>query len=466
VSAQPTGVARVGEEESRPVSIVQERILSIERELPGLPQFNLPFAYRLRGPLNTSALEVSLVAIARRHESLRTGFVWRNEFPAALVTPADNIKSCLTFKDLAVRSSTGNLEVKRLLVRMAELEAEQECLKPIDVTHGPLFRARLFRLGLDDHVLLLVVHDVSIDGWSMKVFVEELSELYAASVTGRQAHFPKPVFQFSDFAHYQRQWSTSRAADRQFAYWKECLQNASPLFGDVGVANEVTARVTQKRFHISKDLLARLADLSRSRGATLFMTLLAGFKTLLLLRTGHNDICVSTMMANRSHVSTQRVIGPLANTTLIRTRIDADLTFYETVNRVRRAVLDAYARQELPFDIVAARLAEEGNVDLLSLVRCHFVLQVAFRRPIKLRDVVIQPFGYREGQSMVMPITRTWLRVALKERPSGIIGTCQYKADLFELKPAQRWVDDYKAILNKAAANPNESLGSLLTVER
>jgi hypothetical protein len=344
---------------------------------------------------------------------------------------------------------------------MAESEAEQECLKPIDVTQAPLFRARLFRLGVDDHVLLLILHDICVDGWSMKVFVEELAELYAAFVTGRPAQSPKSETQFSDFARYQRQWSTSGAAERQWAYWKECLRDASPLFGDVGVGRELTAHVAQKRFHISKDLVARLADLSHSQGATLFMTLLAGFKTLLLLRTGRNDICVSTMMANRSRVSTERVIGPFANTTLIRTRIDADLTFQEALNRVRHAVLDAHARQELPFDIIAARLAEEENVDPLSLIRCHFVLQVPFRRPINLRDAVVRPFGYREGQSMAMPITRTWLRVALKERPSGITGTCEYKADLFEPKPVQRWIGDYKHILDKAAANPNVSLGRL-----
>jgi non-ribosomal peptide synthetase component F len=227
------------------------------------------------------------------------------------------------------------------------------------------------------------------------------------------------------------------------------------------VAGELTARIAQERFHISKDLVALLSDLSHSRGATLFMTLLAGFKTLLLLRTGRNDICVATMMANRSQLGTERVIGPFANTTLVRIRINADLSFQEALNRVRGAVIEAHARQELPFDVIAARLAEEDGVDPASLIRCYFVLQLALRRRIKLHDVKVRPFGYREGQSMVMPITRTWFGMTLKERPSGITGACAFNNDLFEPKTVQHWIGDYKAILSKAAANPNESLGRL-----
>src|SRR5262249_11892500 len=128
------------------VSIVQERILRIERELPGLPQFNLPFAYRLQGRLNIPALQRSFVEIVRRHESLRTAFTWRDELPVAIITPAADIKSSLIVEDLAARASAENSRAKTLLVRMAELEAERECLKPIDVKHPPLFRARLFRL--------------------------------------------------------------------------------------------------------------------------------------------------------------------------------------------------------------------------------------------------------------------------------------------------------------------------------
>jgi non-ribosomal peptide synthetase component F len=180
----------------------------------------------------------------------------------------------------------------------------------------------------------------------------------------------------------------------------------------------------------------------------------------LLLRSGRTDICVATLMANRSQLRTERVIGPFANTTLIRTQIDADLTFSEALNRVREAVLEAYARQELPFDIIATRLAEETGLCPASLIQVYFVLQVAFRRPVKLPDVIVRPFGYQEGRS-VMPIDRAWLSITLKETPSGITGVCGHKNDLFEPNTVQDWIADYTAILAKAAANPNKQLGRL-----
>ncbi|WP_426524801.1 AMP-binding protein [Bradyrhizobium sp. McL0615] len=459
---RPTEIARVKEDGPQPVSVVQERMLRIERELPGLPQFNLRFAYRLRGPLNVLALERGLAEVVRRHSSLRTGFAWLDELPAALTTRASDIKSTLVVEDLAARAPVGNSRVKALLVRKAELGIEQERMKLIDTNHAPLFRARLLRLSAVDHVLVLIVHDIIIDGWSMEVFIEDLSEFYASLTTGRQTQLPEPALHFPDFARWQRLWSASGAATRQLGYWKERLRKASPVFtANVDVAGELAARVVHERFHISNDLVARLNSLSHGRGVTLFMTLLTCFKTLLLLRSERNDICVGTTMANRSQLGSERVIGPFANTTLIRTRFDADLTFHEALDRVRDAVLEAYTRQELPFDIIAARLAEEDGLDPASLVQFYFVLQVAFRRRIKLHDVAVQPFGYREGKSAIAPIDRTWLRMSLNKTPSGITGVCRCKNDLFERMSAQNWIADYKTVLTKAVNNPKKVLGRL-----
>jgi non-ribosomal peptide synthetase component F len=210
---------------------------------------------------------------------------------------------------------------------------------------------------------------------------------------------------------------------------------------------------------MSKDLVARLRSLSHRRGVTLFMTLLAGFKILLMARSGRSDVCVATAMANRSQLSTERVIGPLVNTTLIRTRIAADLSFEDALSCVRDSVLEAYARQELPFDILAARLAEEDGLDPSSLIQASFILQNAFR-PLKLPHVTVRSFAYPGGQR-VLPIDRSWLSVVLKETPSGVTGSCSYKNDLFEPDALQHWIADYTTILAKAAANPETSLGRL-----
>jgi non-ribosomal peptide synthetase component F len=224
----------------------------------------------------------------------------------------------------------------------------------------------------------------------------------------------------------------------------------------------LTSRIAQEPFHLSSDLIVRLSALSRAQGGTLFMALLAGFKAMLLARTGRGDICVATAMANRTRQWTERIIGPTENTTLIRTQINSDLSFCEALGRVRDAVLEAYARQELPFEILAAKLAEEDDMDPASLTQVFFILQNAIRRPLEMPGLVAQSFGsaHTEGRP-VLPIDRAWLTLMLWEKPSGMVGSCTYKANLFEANTCQSWIAEYEAILAGAVANPERSLGLL-----
>lgn len=457
-----TETAWVQADGSQPVSIVQERMLRIERRIPGLPQFNLPFAYRLQGRLDVPALRQSLGSVVRRHTSLRTAFAWRNEVPIAVVAPGIDVESILSMKQLAALPGLVSAQAKELLLARAKLEVQQAALKPIDMTRAPLFRAHLFRLDANDHILLFVVHDIIIDGWSMVIFMEELSELYSASTSGRKSKLLEPELQFSEFARWQRQWCTSAAANRQYAYWKDRLNKVSPLFTarKINVVGELTARLIEEPFQLTDELVARVRDLCSSRGVTLFMTLLAAFKTLLLLRSGCTDICVATLMANRGQLRRERVIGPFANTTLLRTKIDAGLTFGDALRRVRETVVAAHAMQELPFDVIAARLAKETDLSPASLVRIYFVLQVAFRRSPKLPDLAARPFGYQKGRT-AMPIDRAWLSMALEESPTGIRGICGHKRNLFGPNADRDWIADYLAILTNAVANPDKELGRL-----
>jgi hypothetical protein len=370
-------------------------------------------------------------------------------------------ESILIVKNLATRSSSGSARAKELLLTRAKLEVQQAALRPIDTTRAPLLRVHLFRLGANDHILLFVVHDIIIDGWSMVVFMEELSEFYSASMSGRKSELAEPKLQFCEFARWQRQWCTSAAANRQYAYWKERLNKVSPLFTppQIDVVGELTSRLIEEPFQLSDELVARLRDLCRSRGVTLFMTLLTAFKTLLLLRSGCTDICVATLMANRGQLRRERVIGPFANTTLLRTQIDAGLSFGDALHRVRDTVVAAHAMQELPFDVIAARLAKETDLSPASLVRIYFVLQVAFRRSPQLPDLAAQPFGYQKGRT-AMPIDRAWLSMALEESLKGVRGICGYKSDLFSPNVDRDWIADYLAILAKAVANPDKELGT------
>ena len=303
----------------------------------------------------------------------------------------------------------------------------------------------------------MTMHHVIADGWSIGTLFDEISKLYSTFIEGRQDPLPKPTLQFSDVARWQRWWCTTEAAAQQLAYWKENLRGASPVFRTDGgvVGARLSSPSVHERVHLREDLIAQLSVFSRSRGGTLFMTLLTGLKAVLLARTGRKDICVATAMANRSQPGTDRVIGPFENTTIIRTSMDLNLSFQEALGRVRDAVLEAHARQELPFEILAARLAKEDGLDPASLIQVYFTLQNPLRQPFELPDIAVQTFRnlYREGQP-VLPIDHTWLSLMLKERPSGITGSCSYKSNLFKPGAVTHWMDDFTTILANAVANP------------
>jgi amino acid adenylation domain-containing protein len=456
-------ISRAKTQGLQPVSVMQESILRMERELPGLPQFNLSFAFRLQGPLNVSAFRRSVAEIVRRHDSLRTSFAWKNGRPVASIARAAQVRSSLTVVDLAGDATRRGHRTHRLVLRKAELVAEQEAWMPFDLARAPLFRMRLLRLGHDDHVLLVVLHHIIIDGWSIGVLFEELSTLYGAFAARRSAQLPAPALQFADVSRWQRQWCGTSTAEQQIADWSEHLRGAAPVFptdrADGGTL--LASPVAHEPIRLTKDLVARLSALGSAQSATLFMTLLTAFKTVLLAQSGRNHICVATAMANRSQEKTERVVGLVENTVIVRTRLDLDLSFGAALERVRHAVLEAHARQQLPFDILAARMAEEDRLGLASVTQAFFILQNAFR-PLRLPDVAVRPFGdvFRQGQA-VMPVDRTWLAVTLKETEEGIIGSCCYKTELFESDALQSWIATFRAILAKGVENPEMPLGRL-----
>jgi amino acid adenylation domain-containing protein len=458
-------ITRLEENGPQPVSVAQDQMVRIERNLPGLPQFNLPFAFRLKGPLNVPALNWSLVEVMRAHEALRTGFASVKEQPLALIAAPGDVVSSLVVEDVAAWKATESKRARTLLLKKLELQSEQEAWTPFNIARAPLLRTRLLRLGADDHVLLMTIHHVIADGWSIGILFEEISKLYSAFIGGRQDPLTKPTLQFSDVARWQRWWCTTDAAAQQLAYWKENLRGASSVFRTDGgvVGARLISRSAHEPVHLREDLIARLSAFSRSRGGTLFMALLTGLKAVLVARTGRKDICVATAMANRSQPGTDRVIGPFENTTIIRTSMDPNLPFQEALGRVRDAVLEAHARQELPFEILAARLAKEDGLDPASLIQVYFTLQNPLRHLLELPNIAGQAFGnvYREGQP-VLPVDHTWLSLMLKERPSGITGSCSYKSDRFKPGAVTHWMEDFTTILANAVANSEMPLRRLL----
>lgn len=452
-------VPRLGEQGVPAISIAQDQMLRIERNLAGLPLFNLPFAFRLQGSLDPAALAQAIDDIAARHESLRTMFGWNGEEPTSSIVPPDKLRPVLTVETIGDGQPHNNKRRKALELRKIDLLIEQETYTPIDTTQAPLMRARLLRLHADDHVLLLTLHHAVVDGWSIGVLFEELSRRYAALAGYPSVPLPSPPPAFSDVARWQRWWCGTDAARRQAADWTENLRGAVPLFDGESSPGPSTGH---HPVSLDRELIGRLAAFASQHNGTLFMCLLTGLKVLLLARTGRTDIAVATAMANRAQPDTDRILGPFENTVIVRTTITPDLPFAAALARVRQSVLEAHARQELPFNILADHLEREG-IDPAGLLQVYFTLQNPLRQPLDLPDLTTASIGNiaREGQP-VLPIDQTWLSLMLKERPSGITGSCNYKGELLDGHVVGEWMEDLVALLVAAIAQPNAPLGRLL----
>jgi Condensation domain len=400
----------------------------------------------------------------RRHPMLRTGFDWVDDAPVAVVMPPETVKAVLAVEDLADDSLDDDVRRRNLRLKAARIHARQEAWTPLDIAQAPLVRARLLRLRPDDHVLLVTLHHAIADGWSIGIVFEEISTLYASFRAQRADPLPGPALAFSDVARWQRLWCATEAAGAQLDYWRDTLREAAPVFAQgAAAAARPGARTGHEAVDLSAGLIKRLDSFARAENGTLFMSLLTGLNALLLARTGRQDICIATSMANRTQPGADRVVGPFENTVIIRTRLDPEMSFLDAFGRVRSAVLDAHERQDLPFNVVAERLAADDGIDPAALIQVYFTLQNPLRQPLKLPEVAVRPFGdvSREGQP-VLPINQTWLSLMLKERPSGLTGSLGYKTDLFEAGAIAQWTRDFEAILQAAVVHPHTPLLRLL----
>ncbi|HEV2734482.1 MAG TPA: condensation domain-containing protein, partial [Longimicrobiaceae bacterium] len=384
--APPVGrVPREGSE-GLPLSFAQQRLWMVDRLQPGSPVYNMPAALRMRGTLDVEALAGSIRELARRHEALRTTFVERGDAVVQVVHPPAPVALPLV-----------DLRGVRDPAHLAERLAGEEALRPFDLARGPLLRARLLRLDGDDHVLCFTLHHVVGDGWSMDVLVREVSALYGALSRGEASPLPPLPVQYADFAVWQRAWLSGETLEEQVGFWKRELRGAPPLLEvptDRPRAAGQSPRAGSHRFALSAEAAEGLRALSLREGATLFMTLLAAWQTLLGRYAGQDDVVVGTPIAGRTRRETEGLIGFFVNMLALRADLGGDPTCRELVGRTRATALGAYAHQDLPFE----RLVEELSVER-SLTH-HPVFQAAFalRRAgayerLSLGGLELAPFG-------------------------------------------------------------------------
>jgi len=354
-----------------PASYAQQRLWFIDRLEGGSTAYHLPEALRLRGPLDRVAMTRAIDAIVARHESLRTHFAEVDGTPVQIVEPRIAI-------DLPIDDLRG-------LDEQAQRERIQDALRhewaaPFDLTRGPLLRARLLRLGADDHVLVRTLHHIVSDGWSQGVFDRELMALYDAFRDGRENPLPLLPVQYADAALWQRRWLESGALDEGVAYWKEQL---SGIPGRITLPTDrprpprLTFAASRHQLLLPPDESAALAHVSRRHHATLYMTLLAALGVLLARYTGQEDIVVGTAAANRPDTAAEPLIGFFVNALVLRLRVRPALRFVDLLEQVRKTTLDAYRHQDVPFERVVEALAPRRSLNAPPLFQIGFAMQHA-----------------------------------------------------------------------------------------
>ena len=430
-----------------PLSFAQERLWFLSHLEPNGAAYNVPFAHFFAGPLALPALEQALAEIIDRHEPLRTIFLSVKGTPRQVITPGEPL--ALPMIDL---SGWPEAEREAQMLRYA-VEAAQQ---PFDFAEGPPFRVVLLRLTDTAHVLLVTLHHIISDGWSIGVFKRELDALYTAYSAELPSPLPELPIQYADYAVWQREWLQGAALDTQLAYWKEHLTGAPPLLmlpTDHPRPPIQSFRGAIHPFDLPPDLTDKLTVLARQEGVTLFMVLLAAWQTLLARYSGQEDIVVGTPIANRTRRELEGLIGFFANTLVLRTDLSGNPPFRELLRRVRATALGAYAHQDLPFEKLVEELHPVRDLSRNPLFQVMFVLHNT--PPAETAPGEIALADADSGAA------RFDLTVFLTESAHGLHGTVEYKTDLYDAPTIARMAGHFQTILEGAVADPSQRLWEL-----
>ncbi|MBD2208746.1 amino acid adenylation domain-containing protein [Nostoc linckia FACHB-104] len=432
-----------------PLSWSQQRLWFLEQLEGGSATYNIPAVVQLEGKLNVTALEQALAEIVRRHEILRTGFRLVNGTPVQFI----DANTTLTFKvrDLQnLPTPAQTPELKQLAVLAAET--------PFNLQQPPLLRVELLRLGQESNVLLMTIHHIISDGWSVGIFIQELSALYQAFSTGKPSPLTDLPIQYADFAIWQRQYLSGEILQTKLNYWKQQLADAPPLLElptDKPRPAVQTFRGDKQDFALSLQLTQEIKALSQQYGVTLFMTLQAAFVTLLHRYTGQTDILIGTPIANRNRAEIESLIGFFVNTLVLRTQIVEHLSFAELLQQVQMVALDGYAHQDVPFEQVVEALQPERNLSHTPLFQVMFALQNAPLSNLELSGLQLTPLP-------IETVTAKFdLTLSMEETPEGLIGTWEYNCDLFEAQTISRMTSHFLNLLTAIVATPQQLIGLL-----
>jgi non-ribosomal peptide synthetase component F len=340
-----------------------------------------------------------------------------------------------------------------------------ELLHSFDLAQGPLVRVRLLRLEEQEHLLLLTMHQTVVDGWSLGVFVEELAALYEAFTAGKASPLAPLSIQYPDFSYWQRNWRSHPDMVAQLAYWRERLR---PPLSEMKLATASTRRTidnirtARREVMLPPDIAESARRFSHGEGGTLFMVLVAAFKTLLQRYSGQDDLRVATNVANRNRQGTEGLIGRLTNTVILRTDLRGDPNARELLRRVRATTLGAFVHQDFPFGELAEALASEGRAKPTVLAQAMITLQSATLRP---RASAAHGLAFEESDpdllAPIVMVTSYDIILMLREGPHGLIGSCVYKPALFSARTIDRLLRDFQNVLEQMIAQPDRRISEI-----
>jgi amino acid adenylation domain-containing protein len=425
-----------------PLSFAQRMFWFLDRIDPDTPAYNLPRALKIEGQLDREALRNAFQALLHRHDVLRTVFVTRNGelFQRVL----DHVEV-----DFAVLDQSGLPAPQRMTETMKI--ASDEARKSFDLEHGPLMRLCLFCLAPEEHVLVLVMHHIITDGWSMSILFKELAQFYAQFSNGREAKLAALPLQYTDFAHWQLDNLSEETLRSDVEYWQENL-NGSPDFLEIPSDHPrppiQTHRGSTESFIIDDAVTHQINDLCSREGVTLFMALLAIFLVLLSRYTEKDDILVGTPTAGRSDPDLAGIIGCFVNTLVIRGDLSGNPNFSEVLERVRVTALEAYTHQKLPFGQVLAKLTRERPRSHTPLFQTMFVLQNAPKQVIRLPGLLIEELELDSG------LAKFDLTLEIAEKGGSLYCQIEYSTDLFERSTIERMALHFQTLILSAVEDP------------
>jgi amino acid adenylation domain-containing protein len=429
-----------------PLSYAQERLWFLDQLGLVGPAYNMPMPLRLAGALDVAALERSFAELIRRHESLRTRFASAHGSPVQIIDAAGPFG--LEVKDLSGLESEDQ-------ARQVERLSREDAQRPFDLTRAPLLRACLLKLGPLEHILLLTLHHIVSDGWSLGVLNRELSALYGAFSQGLPSPLPELPVQYADYAIWQREWLRGDILQSQLQYWRERIADAPPqlqLPTDRPRPTVATFKGALLTFELPLSLRDALNELARREGATLFMVILAAYQLLLSRYCGVTDVVVGSGIAGRTHANTEGLIGFFVNMLTLRTDLSGNPTFRDLLKRVKEVTVGAYAHQDLPFEKLVKELRPERNLTRQPLFQVALAYQNYPEEPLQLAGLTWTPMTAEQATSLFD------LTLHLFETREGLRGELEYMTDLFDRSTIERVAEHFGCLLRGIVADPDRPI--------